>query len=201
MEAISFLEERLENEGISFTIDTQGCADEDWINNWKQYFHPMPIGEKLLIRPSWIQNVDAGDRKILNIEPGLAFGTGTHSTTKLCLETLEKHIDENSKVLDVGCGSGILGIASLLLGAQSVTGVDIDSIAVKTAIENGKENGFTAPQFTILQGNLTDKVSGKYNVVVANIIAEIIVMFSNDVGKFMTDDAVFITSGDRKSVV
>ena len=102
----------------------------------------MPIGEKLLIRPTWEDEYDAGERQVLHIEPGLAFGTGSHPTTKLCLETLEKYIDENSTVLDIGCGSGILSIASLLLGAKSAFGVDIDSLAVKTAQANALENGF-----------------------------------------------------------
>ena len=194
-EAIAFLTERFNSEKIDYDITISDCAFEDWVNNWKKYFHPMPIGEKLLIRPIWVDDYNADNRKIINIEPGLAFGTGTHSTTKLCLETLEKYIDENSTVLDVGCGSGILSIASLLLGAKSAIGVDIDEIAVKTAIQNGKENGFESPQYTVLEGNLTDKVNGKFNVVVANIVADIIIMFSENVGNFMTDDAVFITSG------
>lgn len=194
-EAVAFLTERYRAAGICFEMDASDCAEEDWINNWKQYFHPMQVGKKLLIRPLWIDHYDAGDRKVLSIEPGLAFGTGTHATTKLCLETLEDYITADSEVLDVGCGSGILGIASLLYGARSVTGVDIDALAVKTAIENGRENGFEPPRYEILQGNLTDQVSGKYNVVAANIVADIIILFSRDVGAFMTENAVFITSG------
>ena len=134
IEAVSFIEERLKEQNIEYSIQIDDCATEDWVNNWKQYFHPMPIGEKLLIRPTWEDEYDAGGRKVLHIEPGLAFGTGSHPTTKLCLETLEKYIDENSTVLDIGCGSGILSIASLLLGAKNAFGVDIDSLAVKTAL-------------------------------------------------------------------
>ena len=174
IEAVSFIEERLKEQGIEYSIQIDDCATEDWVNNWKQYFHPMPIGEKLLIRPTWEDEYDAGGRKVLHIEPGLAFGTGSHPTTKLCLETLEKYIDENSTVLDIGCGSGILSIASLLLGAKNAFGVDIDSLAVKTAQANALENGFDESKFKAVQGNLSDKVSGKYNVVVANIVADII---------------------------
>lgn len=123
IEAVSFIEERLKEQNIEYSIQIDDCATEDWVNNWKQYFHPMPIGEKLLIRPTWEDEYDAGGRKVLHIEPGLAFGTGSHPTTKLCLETLEKYIDENSTVLDIGCGSGILSIASLLLGAKNAFGV------------------------------------------------------------------------------
>ena len=195
LEAVAFLQERLSSEGIPNEIVTNQCRNEDWENNWKQYFHPIPVGEKLLIRPTWEDEFDPMGRTVLNIEPGLAFGTGTHETTRLCLETLEKYITPETEVLDVGCGSGILSIASLLLGAKSATGVDIDALAVKTAEENGEANGLHEPKLTFLQGNLTDKVSGKFDVVVANIVADIIILFCKDVAKFMKDDAVFITSG------
>lgn len=195
IEAVSFIEERLKEQGIEYSIQIDDCATEDWVNNWKQYFHPMPIGEKLLIRPTWEDEYDAGGRKVLHIEPGLAFGTGSHPTTKLCLETLEKYIDENSTVLDIGCGSGILSIASLLLGAKSAFGVDIDSLAVKTAQANALENGFDESKFKAVQGNLSDKVSGKYNVVVANIVADIIMEFNKEVGKYLENNGVYITGG------
>jgi len=194
-EAVAFLSERYKAEGIENEIILNECKNEDWENNWKQYFHPIPVGEKLLIRPTWEDEYEAGERKVLNIEPGLAFGTGTHETTRLCLETLEKHISEETTVLDIGCGSGILSIAALLLGAKEVTGVDIDALAVKTALENGEANGFFPPKYNILQGNLTDKVSGKFDVVVANIVADVIILFCKDVASFMKDGAVFITSG------
>lgn len=195
LEAVSFIEERLKEQNINYEIRIDDCATEDWVNNWKQYFHPMPIGEKLLIRPTWEDEYDAKGRKVLHIEPGLAFGTGSHPTTKLCLETLEKYIDENSTVLDIGCGSGILSIASLLLGAKSAFGVDIDSLAVKTAMANAEENGFDESKFKAVQGNLSDKVTGKFSVVVANIVADIIMEFNKEVGKFLEDDGVYITGG------
>ncbi|MGN1329001.1 MAG: 50S ribosomal protein L11 methyltransferase [Eubacterium sp.] len=195
IEAVSFIRERLDLNGIEHNIKIADCATEDWVNNWKQYFHPMPIGKKLLIRPTWEEEYDPQGRIVLHIEPGLAFGTGSHPTTKLCLETLEKYIDDGSTVLDIGCGSGILSIASLLLGASSAFGVDIDSLAVKTAMENAKENGFDESKFKAVQGNLSDKVSGKYSVVVANIVADIIMEFNRDVGKFLDDGGVYITGG------
>lgn len=194
-EAVSFIKERLDAEGIENEIKISDCKTEDWVNNWKQYFHPMPIGNKLLIRPTWEDEYDAGGRKVLHIEPGLAFGTGSHPTTKLCLETLEKYIKDDSKVLDIGCGSGILSIASLLLGAKSAFGVDIDKLAVKTALENAKENGFEPPVFNAVNGNLSDKVEGKFSVVVANIVADIIMEFNTQVGQFLDDDGVYITGG------
>ena len=195
MEAVSFIEERLNGANIDFEWSINDCAAEDWVNNWKQYFHPMPIGEKLLIRPVWEEEYDAGGRKVLHLEPGLAFGTGSHPTTKLCLETLEKYVNDNSTVLDIGCGSGILSIAALLLGAKSAFGVDIDKLAVKTALANAKENGFEPPVFNAVNGNLSDKVSGKFNLVVANIVADIIKEFNTQVGEFLTDDGVYITGG------
>lgn len=195
MEAVSFLKERYDSENIPHTIEYKPCKNEDWENNWKQYFKPMKIGEKLLIRPLWIDDYEADDRAVLSIEPGLAFGSGGHNTTRLCLETLEKYVKDGDSVLDCGCGSGILSIASLLMGAESVTGVDIDKLAVKTAKENGVVNGFTEPKYNILQGNLVDKVTGKFDIVVANIVADIIILFSSQVGDFLKDDGVFITSG------
>ncbi len=195
LEAVSFLSERYNSENIENEILLNECKNEDWENNWKQYFHPIPVGNKLLIRPIWEEEFEAKGRRVLNIEPGLAFGTGTHETTRLCLETLENYVHEGTTVLDIGCGSGILSIASLLLGAKKAVGVDIDALAVKTAKENGEVNGFTEPEFTVFQGNLTDKVSGKYDIVVANIVADVIIMFLKDVASFMNEGGVFITSG------
>ena len=195
-EAVSFLSERLNEAGISHKIDLNKCKNEDWENNWKEFFKPVKVGSKILIRPVWIDGYDNSDgRQILSIEPGLAFGTGGHDTTRLCLEMCEKYLKEGDSVLDTGCGSGILGIASLLLGAKSVVGVDIDELAVKTAVENGKLNGFSEPEYKILHGNLTDKVTGKFDVVLANIVADVIIMFSDFVGDFMKDSSYFIVSG------
>lgn len=194
-EAVAFLSERYNAEGIAHEIDLSVCRNQDWENNWKEFFKPTPVGKKLLIRPIWEENYDADGRAVLNIEPGLAFGSGGHDTTRLCLETLENHINPDTELLDIGCGSGILGIAGLLLGAKSATGVDIDALAVKTAKENGVMNGFSEPQFKVLEGNLTDKVKGKYDVIVANIVADIIVMFTQNVGSFLKDDGIYITSG------
>lgn len=195
LESTSFIAERLNALEIQHDITIMDCKVEDWQNNWKQYFHPMPIGEKLLIRPVWEENFDAGDRKVLDIEPGLAFGSGSHPTTQLCLETLEKYINEDSTVLDIGCGSGILSIATLLLGAKNAFGVDIDELAVKTANENAKQNGFGEDKFVAVQGDLDDKVDGKYNVVVANIVADIIIQFNKSVKNYLTDDGIYITGG------
>lgn len=194
-EAVSFIKERLEAENIEYKIELANCAREDWENNWKQYFKPINVGNKLIIRPIWVDDYDAGDRKVLNLEPGIAFGTGTHETTRLCLEALENYITPETNMLDVGCGSGILSVAGMLLGAKDVTGVDIDKLAVKVAVENGKLNGFTYPEYNMIVGNLIDRVAGKYSVVTANIVADAIIMLTPDVKKFLSDDAVYIVSG------
>ncbi len=195
LEAVAYLGERLQAAGIGYEIDQNACYKEEWENNWKQYFHTMEIGDRLVIKPKWEDYDNQGGRKVLSIEPGLAFGSGTHETTRLCLETLEPFITPDTTVLDIGCGSGILSIAALLLGAKRATGVDIDPLAVKTARENGLENGFSAPQYEVLCGNLATDVKGKFDVVVANIVADVIILFCKDVGRFLNDGGVFITSG------
>lgn len=193
-EAVAFLRERYTAEGIENEITLDPCVEEDWINNWKQYFKPIPVGEKLLIRPTWEEVQDSGGRIVLDLDPGLAFGTGTHETTRLCMELLEKYVQPGMDVLDVGCGSGILSVAALLLGAEKAVGVDIDELAVKTADENAAIN-HVAERFTGICGNLTDKVTGKYDIVVANIVADVIIMLTKDVEQFMKPDTVYLMSG------
>lgn len=194
-EAVSFVSEQLKSEGVEYRIETAGCSEEDWSDKWKAYFKPTPIGERLFIRPVWIDDFDAGNRAVLNIEPGAAFGTGTHDTTRLCLETLDKTVKKGDTVLDIGCGSGILAISSMLLGASEAFGVDIDELAVKTAKENGEMNGFSEPELKFVCGDLADKVTKQYDVVVANIVADVIILFSTAVRSFMNPGAKFIASG------
>ena len=194
-EAVSFISERLNAESISHRIETDGVNSDDWQDKWKAFFKPQAIGERLFVRPVWIDDYDSGNRAVLNIEPGAAFGTGTHETTRLCLETLDKIIKEGDTVLDIGCGSGILAIASMLLGAKEGFGVDIDPLAVKTAKENGLMNNLKEPELSFVCGDLADKVTKQYDVVVANIVADIIILFSTQVRAFMKPGAKFIASG------
>lgn len=194
-EAVAFLTERYTAEKIPHDIDISVCRNQDWENNWKDYFKSIPVGKKLMIHPVWDDDFNPGDRAVLNIEPGLAFGSGGHDTTRLCLEMMEDYVDSDTDFLDVGCGSGILSVSALLLGAQKAVGVDIDPLAVKKARENAELNGFDETKYTALGGDLADKVTGKYNVVAANIVADVIILFCSQVGEFMSDDAVFITSG------
>ncbi len=193
-EAVSFLEERYTAENIPHVINCASCVKEDWINNWKKYFKPIPVGEKMLIRPVWEEKFDPMGRTVIDLEPGLAFGTGTHETTRLCLELLEKYVFPGCDFLDMGCGSGILSVAALLLGAKSAVGVDIDPLAVKTAVENAKMNG-VGDRFTGICGNLAEKVTGTFHVVAANIVADIVILLSKDAPRFLAKDSVYIVSG------
>ncbi len=192
-EVTDSLEQLLAASNISYTLDTSLCRYEDWADNWKQYFKPTPIGKRLMIRPAW-EPAQNTDRKELILEPGLAFGTGTHETTRLCLELLDGYVQGGETVLDVGCGSGILSIAALLLGTKSATGVDIDELAVKTAVDNAKANGVDQ-QFEGIWGDLTEKVHGKFNIVCANIVADVIMMLNENIRDFMDKDSLYLMSG------
>ncbi len=193
-EAISFLTERYAAAGIKNKIETGSCVQEDWINNWKKYFHPINVGKRLLIRPDWEKVENPDSRVVLDLEPGIAFGTGTHETTRLCMQFLEDYIKPGCKMLDVGCGSGILSVAGLLLGAGSAVGVDIDPLAVKTAKQNAERN-HVAERFTGIDGSLTEKVDGQFNVVVANIVADVIIELTKDIEKYLAPGAVYLMSG------
>ncbi len=194
-EALAFLGERLTAAGIDHEVVTNAVHTEDWANNWKQYFKPLPVGEKLLICPTWETIPEGNTRTVLPIDPGMAFGTGSHETTRLVLEAIEKTLTADTTVLDVGCGSGILSIAAILLGAKSALAVDIDPLAVKTAIENGERSGLSEPQYTVVEGDLVDKVSGQFDLVVANIVADAIIMLSPAVKPFVKDGGTYIVSG------
>ena len=193
-EAVAFLKERFEAEKISYEIIMDKCDVESCLENWKKYFNPIKIGERLLIRPVWRDDYEPEGRIVLNLEPGVAFGTGTHETTRLCLEALEKYTRKGARMLDVGCGSGILSVAALLLGAESATGIDIDELAVKASVENAERNG-VADRYTGIHGNLADKAKGKYDIITANIVADAILMLSGDIEKFMDENTVYIMSG------
>lgn len=193
-EALAFLKERFETEGIEYRLYSDECDVESCLENWKKYFSPINIGERLLIRPVWRDDYDPKGRIVLNLEPGLAFGTGTHETTRLCLQALEKYVKKGDNMLDVGCGSGILSVAALLLGAEKATGIDIDPLAVKSSIENAERNN-VADRYTGIHGNLAEKADGCYDIITANIVADAIIMLSGDIEKLMNDKTVYIMSG------
>ena len=180
--------------------------DKDWMNNWKEFFHPFRLEDNIVIQPTWTEKADVNDNDIvINIDPGTAFGTGSHETTKLCISALKQYIskDKDTSVLDAGCGSGILSIIAAKLGASKIYGVDIDELAVKASIDNLKLNDIDDGIYTIVKGNIigdkefADVVAdtGKYDIVVANILADVIIPLSDVVRRFMKDDGVFISSG------
>ncbi len=193
-EAIGYLTELLGADGLWYELCHQDVKDSDWADGWKKYFKCTPVGKRLLIRPSWEEYDKNTDRVVLSIDPGAAFGTGTHATTALCLGILEDYVTNESTVLDIGSGSGILSIGSVLLGAKRADGVDIDAQAVKVAKENAEINR-VSEKINYQVGDLADKISGKYSIVVANIVADVIIRLLQNVNCYMEKDAVLITSG------
>ena len=191
-EVLPLLKERLEAAGIPYQLDTAGIEQEDWQNAWKQYYHAMDIGRRLAIVPGW-ETYDT-PRVQITMDPGLAFGTGTHETTALCLELLDGLVQGGERVLDVGTGSGILAIAALKLGARQADGVDIDPMCVRTAGENAERNG-VADRFRVLVGDLSDKAEGVYDIITANIVAAAILSLAPAVPALMAPGAKFICSG------
>ena len=168
--------------------------DEDWATAWKQYYKPVPIGPRVIIKPSWEELDLASDKVVVELDPGMAFGTGTHSTTVMCLEFLQEYSLEGKKVLDLGCGSGILSIAAAKLGAREVLALDYDPVAVKVAAQNVAHNGLNA-LVKVQQSNLFALAEGEYDIVVANIIARIIIEAMPEVKTHLAPNGIFITSG------
>lgn len=176
------------------TFESESIREEDWETAWKKYYHPVRVGEHIVVCPCWENcQLEQGDVKV-TLDPGMAFGTGTHETTRLCMAFLEKYITPDTTMLDVGTGSGILAITALLLGARSAVGVDIDELAVKIAKENADLNG-VGDQIQLHCGDLTQKISGTYDVICANIVADVIIRLCKTVTSFMHRDTVLIVSG------
>lgn len=198
-QVLQLLHDRLSAAGAEYTLDTAGVEQEDWENGWKAFYHAMTIGSRLAVVPSW-ETMDT-DRAVLRLDPGMAFGTGTHATTRLCMELLEQSITPGCTVLDVGCGSGILAVCSVLLGASHADGVDIDELAVKIAGENAALNQ-AADRTHFVQGDLTDKISGQYDVICANIVADVIIRLCPSLRRFLQPGGYFLASGiiDERSV-
>ena len=194
VEVKAFIDERLNTAGISHETELVLKEEDEWLNNWRQYYQPIEVGENLLIQPVFRDEVKDTDRTVIKIEPGLAFGTGNHESTRLCLESVEKYTEKGMRVLDVGCGSGILGIASVLLGAKEAYGVDIDETAVRIANENAELNEVVG-RFTAECGDLTEHAKGKFNLVLANIVADVIISLTENIKTYMAEDATFVMSG------
>lgn len=183
-------------------VEFEKMYEEDWANNWKKYYKPSKVGEKIVVKPIWEEYEAKDEELVVELDPGMAFGTGEHETTRMCIQALEKYVQKDSTVFDVGCGSGILAIAAAKLGAKLAVGVDLDPVAVESAKENVGFNNID--NIEILHGNLIEVIDGKADIVVANIIAEIICILTEDVSRVIKPNGYFITSGiihDRVEMV
>jgi ribosomal protein L11 methyltransferase len=177
------------------TVTVSEVNEEEWATAWKKYYHPVKISERFTIVPTWEEYTPvSSDELIIELDPGMAFGTGTHPTTVMCIQALERTVREGDRVVDVGTGTGVLSIASAMLGASSVLALDLDEVAVKSAKINSKLNK-THEVVTVSQNNLLDGVDQQADVVVANILAEVIVRFTDDVARVVKKDGYFISSG------
>lgn len=185
----------------SLAVNAKGIREEDWANNWKQYFQPLCVGDRLWITPTWVEAEVPEGRVALQIDPGSSFGTGQHDTTRLCLAMLEGCVTEGCQVLDMGCGSGILSIGAMLLGAGMTRAVDIEQHAVDSAAENAQRNGIAAEQYETYCGNILEddalvaKLGGPYDVVCANIVSDILIAMRHLFVGFMKDGATILLSG------
>lgn len=184
-------------------VTLEETDDKDWLNNWKEFFKPFRVAEDIVIKPTWeeLKEQNANDI-VIEIDPGTAFGTGAHETTKLCILGLRKYLDSETQLLDIGCGSGILSIIGLKLGAKHATATDIDPAALTATYENVEINGITREQFEVFAGNIMEDMKlqeqvgfEKYDIVVANILADVIIPLSSEVGQHLKEGGLFISSG------
>ena len=182
------------NIGEFFKIETTTIQDSDWENSWKDYFDILNIGEKFVIVPTWREYENEADKYVINIDPGMAFGTGGHETTSLCIKNLEKYVKPHDNVIDVGCGSGILSIAASYLTDGNLKAVDLDKLAVDVSRENFALNNLEN-RIEVEEASLLTKETKKYDVIVANILAHIIELMLEDAYKLLEDGGYFITSG------
>lgn len=192
-EAIAFLNERINGTGIGATVQTVGVKESDWADAWKKYYKPVHIGKRIVIVPAWEQYEAADGEITVSMDPGMAFGTGTHETTRLCATFVEKYLKPTYRVLDVGTGSGILAIIAAKLGAKDIDATDIDANAVGAAQRNCTDNG--AEFINCMVSDLLSSAKGKYDFICANIVADIIIRLAPNVADYMNDGAFLVVSG------
>jgi ribosomal protein L11 methyltransferase len=196
MDDLAYIRQRVAELSLHAEVELVGVNEEDWANSWKQYYKPIKIGEKIVICPAWERYTPAEGEIVIRMDPGMAFGTGTHETTRLVIRLLEKYCRPGCRMLDVGTGTGILAICASRLGAETCRAYDIDPTAVRVARENIKDSGLA--NVTCDQSDLLKQVSlegGEYDLVCANIVADIIIRMTPDVGRYMKDDAILLASG------
>ncbi len=177
---------------LTFAVNT--VREQDWAEAWKQYYRPVKVGKRMVVCPSWEQYLPQEGEIVLQMDPGMAFGTGTHASTRLCLRLLEEQVTPETRMLDMGCGSGILAVSALLMGAKEAMGVDIDAVAVRVAQENALRN-HVENGVHFVAGNLADVVTGSFNLICANIVADVIISFAADAFRLMESQGTFIVSG------
>ena len=205
LEYISIKLSELREMGIDIgrgEVITSSVFEQDWATAWKKYYKTTKLGKRIIIKPTWEDYTPVNDEIIVELDPGMAFGTGTHETTIMCIEALEKYVKTGDEVFDIGTGSGILSITASKLGAKKVIGIDLDEVAISAARENVNFNGLI--NVDIIHGNLVDVVKGQANIIVANIIADIIIHLSGIIKPLIKENGIFITSGiinERKNDV
>ncbi|MBS5519116.1 MAG: 50S ribosomal protein L11 methyltransferase [Acidaminococcus sp.] len=192
-EGLSGIEKRIGSFQVG-QLRFRKVSEKDWANEWKQYFHTTKIGSQIVIKPDWESYTPTAEEKVIELDPGMAFGTGTHATTRMCIERLEELVTPNIDVYDVGTGSGILAMTAALMGARSIHAIDIDGKAVEVAKENIAKNHLSN-RITVKKGNLLDDADEKADLIVANIIADIIIMLLPDAFKKLRQGGLFLASG------
>ncbi|MCO7138256.1 50S ribosomal protein L11 methyltransferase, partial [[Clostridium] leptum] len=193
-EALSFLQQQLTACSIPHQLMRENVREEDWATAWRQYYKPVRVGQKLMVVPSWEQYQAQEGDVVITLDPGMAFGTGTHATTRLCMRLIEQYLIPGQDMLDVGTGSGILAVTALKLGARKAVGVDIDATAVRVAGENAALNG-VEDNLSVICGDLACDVKGSFQLITANIVADIIIRLTPDVPPLLKEGGTFVVSG------
>ena len=184
----------LDQNAVDYSLQINPIPEKNWNEEWMKYYHPVHVSDRMTIVPRWIDYAGNPNETIVLLDPGAAFGTGTHETTKLCLAALERYVKPDDRMLDVGTGSGILAITSLLLGAKSAEAVDIDPLSIKAARENAQLNR-VEKKLNVKLGNLLDHASGQYQIITANIVADVIISMLPDIKQYLANSGVLILSG------